>query len=322
MDCLICGSKKVEEQSSVKGLDDLTYQVICCADCCSSFVSERVDSRSAHENAYEGKTSSGYDRYFEIFKNVKSAVDPLLFLAKRQPEYLSIIDFVRGKKGLKILEVGCGLGYLTYALNQSGHPTKGIDISSKSIDLARKEFGDFFINLAIEDLEEDGNKFDLIIATELIEHLKDPRAFLCKCNRLLNPKGALILTTPNKDYYGNNYLWNTELPPLHLSWIGRRGLQKLGESVGFSVDFFNYLSEGVANFEINNLMTDFILSRRLSYASFYPNFSVDKKKDSFLKVIFVNFAPIRIFINRVYSILGRKNLDKYVIISAVLRRYD
>ncbi len=320
MTCLICSSNKIEEQSSIVGLDGLNYQIARCTTCGSSFVSEKVDSKSAHESAYEGKTSSGYDRYFEIFKNVKAAADPLIFLAKQQPEYLSIINFLRGKQGLKILEVGCGLGYLTYSLNCLGHSARGIDISSNSIDLARKELGEFFSNLAVEDLEGEDGSFDLIIATELIEHLKDPGGFLNKCQKLLNHGGSLILTTPNKDYYGNDYLWNTELPPLHLSWIGKNGLQKMAEGSDFAISFFDYLKEGVANFESNNLMTDFIFSRKLSYSSFCCSSSESKKRKSTLRMIFVDFAPVRILMNRIYSFLNRGRLDKYVIISAILKK--
>ena len=97
--------------------------------------------------------------------------------------------------------MGCGYGYLSYALHKSGFNVQAIDIAKDAINYARNNFGDYYFNMNINDYSKHTNeKFDLIIATEVIEHLEDPNDFLDTCISLLKQEGNILLTTPDKDY--------------------------------------------------------------------------------------------------------------------------
>ncbi len=118
------------------------------------------------------------------------------------------------KKGLKILDIGCGRGELCYALAKMGADVTGIDYSEEAIDIARKTFNDDDIKGKLSFVCEDAvtypmeSTFDVIIATDFLEHVETPvlEQILKKCAQHLNPDGKLILhTAPNLEYYHKYY---------------------------------------------------------------------------------------------------------------------
>ena len=58
--------------------------------------------------------------------------------------------------------------------------------------------------------------FDGVVMVEAIEHLENPIAAIENAVRLLSPGGCLVLTTPNRSYYGYDEIWSTDSPPVHL----------------------------------------------------------------------------------------------------------
>lgn len=107
-------------------------------------------------------------------------------------------------KKMKVLDIGCGAGTLDFYLANKVKDIQGVDISKKAIDScnATKE------NLEIKNVnfkvcffpsENVKGKFDLVIFTEIIEHLEDDMKALREINKLLNKKGILFLSTPSSN---------------------------------------------------------------------------------------------------------------------------
>ncbi len=136
-------------------------------------------------------------------------------------------DFARQDRPA-ICEVGCGQGYFTFALRQAGFSATGVDHSREAIESATRRYGDFYFcgNLTdyVANLRE---RPQFIFACEVIEHLVDPAGFVAEALECLPSGGILAVTTPNKlqDGYqsANTTSWDTELPPVHLWWMTKRG---------------------------------------------------------------------------------------------------
>jgi 2-polyprenyl-6-hydroxyphenyl methylase/3-demethylubiquinone-9 3-methyltransferase len=110
---------------------------------------------------------------------------------------------LRGLEGLRILDVGCGAGLLAEPLARLGAAMVAIDAAADNIEVARRhaEAGGLRIDYrctTAETLEAAGERFDVVLAMEVIEHVVDPRAFLASCASLVEPGGLLILSTINR----------------------------------------------------------------------------------------------------------------------------
>lgn len=99
----------------------------------------------------------------------------------------------------EILDLGCGAGPGLRYLAQRGRPAVGLDGSMYGLLEARRLTpvrglirGDLAQGLPFQ-----SGRFVLVLASELIEHLRDGPGFLRECRRILQPGGVLLLTTPN-----------------------------------------------------------------------------------------------------------------------------
>lgn len=109
-------------------------------------------------------------------------------------------QIIRELRPGRVLDYGCGAGtFVTSPLAQEFPQIKfvGVDSDGPSIAFARR--GNTLPNLAF--WEPDGigpdDRFDLIIASEIIEHVEDPEAFLLFLRTKLADRGRMVLTLPN-----------------------------------------------------------------------------------------------------------------------------
>lgn len=116
--------------------------------------------------------------------------------------FLFIVKHLNHKQqSLRILDVGCGNGHISRGLARLGHEVFGIDIDTESIAKANQEVGDIakFMVLDTKDLgtQFEENYFDVIICSEVLEHLPEPSLMLDQLQPFLKTGATLIITTPN-----------------------------------------------------------------------------------------------------------------------------
>jgi SAM-dependent methyltransferase len=107
-----------------------------------------------------------------------------------------------GKSRLTILDYGCGTGdQLTAPLAAAGHDVLGLDMHEPTVVEARRRHQHItsltFACRDIADLLTDTGRFDVVICSEVLEHIDDPGEFLGQLRALTRDDGALIITTPN-----------------------------------------------------------------------------------------------------------------------------
>jgi ubiquinone biosynthesis O-methyltransferase len=296
MNCPICKSKNSSKiYSNFPGyIEGYSYNIFYCAKCDTQFISMNNVTPKIYEYIYSDSDTAGYDRYLEYAKEVKKQKNPLKYLSKEESTYYPVYKLLNGKSGLEILEVGCGYGYLTYSLHLLGHKIKGIDISKKAIDYAKKHFGNYFEVADLKDYKTN-KKFDVIIATELIEHLSDPAGFISACSKLLKHNGKIILTTPNKDCCSKECVWKTDLPPVHTVWLSKNSFKYIAEKTKMNYSFVNFANYTGKN--ENKLMN--FLQMKLLKSNNLPTPYMDKKGKPYQKKAKVSDSFIRRSIKKV-----------------------
>jgi SAM-dependent methyltransferase len=103
---------------------------------------------------------------------------------------------LRNRGTPKVLDAGCATGALLDKLRNRGWETTGVEISPAAA-YARRERGLDVRSLPLEENRFPGAYFDLVLASHLIEHLTDPKAFVREVCRITAPGGRFFVTTPN-----------------------------------------------------------------------------------------------------------------------------
>lgn len=150
------------------------------------------------------------------------------------------------RPGARVLDVGCGNGYTCGEFLKRGCQVTGIDLSVQGVELARKTYpqGRFEVLPADDRLlgHLEVAPFDLVISTEVVEHLYAPRSYASGCFNALKPGGRFICTTPYHGYLKNLMLslfgkWDSHANPLwdggHIKLWSRVTLTKLMAETGF-----------------------------------------------------------------------------------------
>ena len=114
--------------------------------------------------------------------------------------------------GLECLDIGCGGGILSERLSRLGARVTGIDASESSINVAKQHSikSRLEINyrcITTTDLLENEkekflNKFDIVVASEVIEHVNERKVFLSDISKLCRSGGLVVFTTINKSFLG------------------------------------------------------------------------------------------------------------------------
>ncbi|MEK7154751.1 MAG: methyltransferase domain-containing protein [Patescibacteria group bacterium] len=112
---------------------------------------------------------------------------------------IKILNPIVKSKTLNILDYGCGVGTIDFFLANMGHSVIGVDISPKAISICKKSAKAIGVsaNTKFKMVNSILGKFDLIICSEVLEHLKNDYFTVRKLVRLLNNKGKIIVSVPS-----------------------------------------------------------------------------------------------------------------------------
>ena len=128
-----------------------------------------------------------------------------------------------GARGLRVLEIGCGLGTDGAQFSKSGADYTGVDLTEAAVELARKRFEIFnlpgkFRTADAENLDFSDASFDLVYSHGVLHHTPDTPRAVGEIHRVLRPGGRAIVMLYHRNSY--NYLIN-------ISVLRRLGAQLL-----------------------------------------------------------------------------------------------
>lgn len=112
-------------------------------------------------------------------------------------------QFSNKRKKLKILDVGCGDGVLLSFIRRKlkGYPLDfyGVDLSQEAISIAQKEIRNgHFYKSTVYKLPFRASMFDIVVSTDVIEHISKPKKMLEEIKRTAKKNGKIIIGTPIK----------------------------------------------------------------------------------------------------------------------------
>jgi ubiquinone/menaquinone biosynthesis C-methylase UbiE len=171
---------------------------------------------------YELPHEPGSDEFFAAYDRLRETVEfrYCYHLLRLAPEL----------KGKKVLDVGCGNGWLLSQYARCGLETYGLDLTLRAVQLSTRRFGRSglkgrFLNASAEELPFAGNTFDVVTSLGVIHHT--PRTELCASEiiRVCKPGGRVLIAV----YYENLLVkrWFFFITRLALKALGRADRAKL-----------------------------------------------------------------------------------------------
>ncbi len=107
-------------------------------------------------------------------------------------------------EGLRLLDIGCGGGLLSEPMARLGATVVGADAAERNIPVAQVHAEQAGLDIdyrftTAEDLAAAGERFDIVLNMEVVEHVADPQAYLNACQTLLKAGGLMICSTINRN---------------------------------------------------------------------------------------------------------------------------
>ena len=152
----------------------------------------------------------------------------------------SLLSSSRIGRNAPVIDVGCGVGSNLTLLKSLGFKVIGIDSEIYSLSLAKNLWGVFLINGDLLKLPIKSNSIDLIVATDILEHLDDDTIGIKEIHRTLAREGIAVLTVP-----AFKFLWGTQdVVGMHKRRYSKKEFLKKLEHEGFKIlksSYFNFI---------------------------------------------------------------------------------
>ena len=172
--------------------------------------------------------SQDYDSYYSPENLTVPA-----FIDRRLDEIVSTFEPYR--KNDRLLDVGFGAGSFLEAAERNHWQAFGVEISQTAVEHVRERGFEVFCGELCKAAYPD-DYFDVIIASEVLEHVPYPRALLEEIRRVLRRGGLLWATTPHGRGISARLLglsWSNVCPPDHLQLFSVAGIRRLLSGAGF-----------------------------------------------------------------------------------------
>ena len=211
--CPACGSAGASQRGQKND-----FELLTCQSCATVYTAHFPTTSPTQD----------YDNYYSA-ENLTVAA----FIQKHLDEIVA--TFGPYRKNNRLLDVGCGAGAFLQAAARGGWEAIGIEVSQTAAAHLREQGFEVFCGELEKANYPDGH-FDVVIASEVFEHVREPKSMIAEIARVLRPGGLLWATTPHGRGISARMLgnkWSIVCPPEHLQLFSVSGIKKLLAGVGF-----------------------------------------------------------------------------------------
>ncbi len=228
--CNLCGNSRIKVLYQIRA-----FTIVKCLNCGLVYLNPRPHPEQmmrvydSHDYYFSGGKQTemfyGYPDYTKLQKHLYFVADELM-----RP--------VRNIAPGKLLDVGCGMGYMLKRFQELGWESYGVDISSYATEYARSELGLNAYTGSIDKFDFPENYFDLVTIVLTIEHMPDPRSSLQTLHKLMKKGATIIIAT--HDIEGlwpkiSRSKWQHLFVPEHFFFFSHGTLKRLLIQIGFDI---------------------------------------------------------------------------------------
>jgi len=145
-------------------------------------------------------------------------------------------DKILNKSEIRLLDVGCGIGYFLHLAKTDGYDVQGADISKWAAKYAKEKYDINVIAGNFLETDFNDNYYDMVTLWQTIEHLPSPDLFLEKIYKIIKPGGYICIATPDSaSWIAKIYkkFWNCYMPDEHIWLFNFKSMQIILEKNKF-----------------------------------------------------------------------------------------
>ena len=228
--CENCSKEVKYYASNIDSFTDKKFDIYFCSQCLigKTNLEESFDFSPHYPKNYYGKEGKKFNFIVEFivffFRYLRSIFAYKLF----------------NKKGIKLLDVGCGRGHFLYLMKKKGWEIYGTETSPISGLAAKKKVGEesILINEDLEAIKSIDTTFDIITFWHVLEHLNKPKKIIDLVDKKLKNGGYLIIEVPNFEsvqHLINKNNWIHLDCPRHVTHFTKEGLVKIFDDKKFKI---------------------------------------------------------------------------------------
>jgi len=218
--CCICA------QASVRAFELSGYWIRQCTACGHQFVELTKAAHHVEQEFGDEYFTSGGVGYSDYLNEER-------LLIHRGSRYARLM--AKFSRPGAVCEVGAAAGFGLLGFREAGWQTCGIEPNARMAGYGRQRFDLDVQTIKFEDWQP-GVRFDLVTLLQVLPHLIDPAAALCKAASLVRPGGHLLIETWDRGSWTARLFgrhWHEYSPPNVLHWFTRAGLRQLAKHAGF-----------------------------------------------------------------------------------------
>jgi len=227
--CLLCGHKEFSPLLEWVDRHRLPVSLSVCQRCGLRQLNPRIDDAGL-EQFY----ASDYYKLYSMDKRAKSEK----WIKRKQGIASGILDAVekhRPLNGLRLLDIGCGHGFLITEAKARGASVFGVEPSVKHAKRLSEKGFEVFTGTLEQFVAEQHGQYDIVTSSHVLEHSSNPGQFLKHASGLLAEDGLLCAEVPDADWqtiYGRHPV---SIHTAHLCYHTERSLKALFETSGLKV---------------------------------------------------------------------------------------
>ena len=241
--CPACSSKKINPWL-IKPKEEIKFSLWRCSSCNTGFMNPQPTKEYLDSIYYKSGHGLTEPIPFEEVIKGETEYPNATVDAKRLVERAKI--FMVSMDGLKALDIGSGYGFFTNAAIKAGFEVSAVNPGKWENEIFEKLNGFSPATHFFEEVDFGPEKFDLVILSQVLEHVEDPMSFLVKIKIQFKENGIIAVAVPNVDSIlvkllkskDNSCLW----VPEHLTYFSKRGLIAILNRAGFIIKDHMYIS--------------------------------------------------------------------------------
>jgi 2-polyprenyl-3-methyl-5-hydroxy-6-metoxy-1,4-benzoquinol methylase len=214
-----------------------SFSIYVCPSCGLGATHSVQENLSAlYERVLQDRSRRWYREWYQTL--VRSSLGARVRLhLDRANSFLNLLSFTGLPQNARLLDIGCGIGDWMMLFRSQGLDVYGVDLNPKAVQIAVGR-GLNVRCMHAEGLAKDNERFDVVVLSQLLEHIRDPVSLLLKLHDLLRPGGKLLIAVPNlnsryRERLGRN--WINWYVPFHLFHYTESSLRLILSRAGYEI---------------------------------------------------------------------------------------